>query len=457
MLPHKFRWFHLLVSSCVFYMAFVPVYILILFGTIIIDYFAGILIAKTDGKKRKYYLIISLIANIGVLFVFKYYNFFIDNINDIDGVNLPFLKILLPIGLSFHTFQAMKYTIEVYRGNQKAEKHFGIYALYVMFYPQLVAGPIERPQNILHQFHEKKLFSYANVVNGMKLISWGMFKKVVVADRLAIYVNEVFDHQENYEGIPVIIACVFFSLQIYFDFSAYSDIAIGAAKTLGFDLMINFRTPYFSRTITEFWSRWHISLSTWFRDYLYIPLGGNRISRTRTKINQFIVFVISGFWHGANWTFLFWGFLHGLYVIVENELKAITGTFKLYLPLKRVLIFGLITFAWIFFRAENVKQAFSIVASLENNLFKQISNIISNTDLARLKLLYANKGSGVFLLSLLFVSTIMLIEWKQKDRSIIHYFHSLSKPVRYSMYFFLIYGSIFFGVFEKNQFIYFQF
>ncbi len=457
LLPHKFRWFHLLASSCVFYMAFVPVYILILFGTIIIDYFAGILIAKTDGKKRKYYLIISLIANIGVLFVFKYYNFFIDNINDISGVNLPFLKILLPIGLSFHTFQAMSYTIEVYRGNQKAEKHFGIYALYVMFYPQLVAGPIERPQNILHQFHEKKYFSYANIVNGLKLIAWGMFKKVVVADRLAIYVNEVFDHQLNYEGIPVIIACVFFSLQIYFDFSAYSNIAIGTAKTLGFDLMINFRMPYFSRTITEFWSRWHISLSTWFRDYLYIPLGGNRISKTRTKINQFIVFVISGFWHGANWTFLFWGFLHGLYVIVESELKTIIGTFKLYLPVKRILIFGLITFAWIFFRAENIKQAFNIVGSLENNLFQQISNIISNTELARLKLLYVNKGSGVFLLSLIFVSTVMFIEWKQKDRSIIHYFHSLSKPVRYAMYFFLIYGSIFFGVFEKNQFIYFQF
>ncbi|MBA3679586.1 MAG: MBOAT family protein [Bacteroidetes bacterium] len=457
LLPHKFRWFHLLASSCVFYMAFVPVYILILFGTIIIDYFAGILIAKTDRKKRKYYLIISLIANIGVLFVFKYYNFFIDNINDISGVNLPFLKILLPIGLSFHTFQAMSYTIEVYRGNQKAEKHFGIYALYVMFYPQLVAGPIERPQNILHQFHKKKYFSYANIVNGLKLIAWGMFKKVVVADRLAIYVNEVFDHQLNYEGIPVIIACVFFSLQIYFDFSAYSDIAIGTAKTLGFDLMINFRMPYFSRTITEFWSRWHISLSTWFRDYLYIPLGGNRISKTRTKINQFIVFIVSGFWHGANWTFLFWGFLHGLYVIVESELKTIIGTFKLYLPVKRILIFGLITFAWIFFRAENIKQAFNIVGSLENNLFQQISNIISNTEFARLKLLYANKGSGVFLLSLIFVSTVMFIEWKQKDRSIIHYFHSLSKPVRYAMYFFLIYGSIFFGVFKKNQFIYFQF
>ena len=367
------------------------------------------------------------------------------------------LKILLPIGLSFHTFQAMSYTIEVYRGNQSAEKHFGIYALYVMFYPQLVAGPIERPQNILYQFHTKIQFSYPNIVNGMKLMAWGMFKKVVVADRLAIYVNQVFDHQVNYEGIPVIIACVFFSLQIYFDFSAYSDIAIGTAKILGFDLMVNFRTPYFSKSIAEFWSRWHISLSSWFRDYLYIPLGGNRISKTRTKINQFFVFIISGFWHGANWTFLAWGFLHAVFITIENEFNAKAGAFKLYLPIKRLLIFALITFGWIFFRAENINQAFCIVASIENNLFGQMVEIISNANLARLKLLYANKDPAIFFLSLVFCTGVLFIEWKQRDKNIVQYFHSLSKPIRYFLYFFLIYGSIFFGVFEKNQFIYFQF
>ena len=457
LMPHKYRWFHLLISSCIFYMAFVPIYILILFGTIVIDYFAGIIIADAVGKKRKYFLVLSLIANIGVLFVFKYYNFFIDNVNNVSGANWPVLKILLPIGLSFHTFQAMSYTIEVYRGNQSAEKHFGIYALYVMFYPQLVAGPIERPQNILYQFHTKIQFSYPNIVNGMKLMAWGMFKKVVVADRLAIYVNQVFDHQVNYEGIPVIIACVFFSLQIYFDFSAYSDIAIGTAKILGFDLMVNFRTPYFSKSIAEFWSRWHISLSSWFRDYLYIPLGGNRISKTRTKINQFFVFIISGFWHGANWTFLAWGFLHAVFITIENEFNAKAGAFKLYLPIKRLLIFALITFGWIFFRAENINQAFCIVASIENNLFGQMVEIISNANLARLKLLYANKDPAIFFLSLVFCTGVLFIEWKQRDKNIVQYFHSLSKPIRYFLYFFLIYGSIFFGVFEKNQFIYFQF
>jgi D-alanyl-lipoteichoic acid acyltransferase DltB (MBOAT superfamily) len=438
-------------------MAFVPVYIFILFGTIVIDYFAGILIQDSVGAKRKYYLIISLIANIGVLFVFKYYNFFLDNINTLTGLDWPLINILLPVGLSFHTFQAMSYTIEVYRGNQKAEKHFGTYALYVMFYPQLVAGPIERPQNILHQFHEKKQFSYENVVNGMKMMAWGMFKKIVIADRLALYVNEVFDHQINYEGIPVILACVFFSLQIYFDFSAYSDIALGAAKTLGFDLMTNFKAPYFSTSIAEFWSRWHISLSTWFRDYLYIPLGGNRISKGRTKLNQFIVFIISGLWHGANWTFLFWGFLHAIFVSVESEVKNVFGMFKLFLPLKRILLFCLITLAWIFFRAENISQAFTIISSLNNNLLSQVHDIITNNDLLRLKYLYANLGSNVFLLSILFSFIVMLFEWKQQGRNIVQYFHSLNKPMRYSVYLFLIYGSIFFGVFEENQFIYFQF
>lgn len=456
LLPHKFRWFHLLVASCWFYMAFVPVYIVILFATIIIDYVAGILIEQAQGKARRYYLVLSLVANIGVLFVFKYYNFFIGNINAASGLSIPLLTILLPIGLSFHTFQAMSYTIEVYRGNQKAEKHFGIYALYVMFYPQLVAGPIERPQNILHQFHERKSFSYENVVNGLKMIAWGMFKKVVIADRLAVYVNEVFDHHTQYEGIPVIIACVFFALQIYLDFSAYSEIALGCAKTLGFDLMVNFRSPYFARSVAEFWSRWHISLSTWFRDYLYIPLGGNRISKKRTVLNQFIVFMVSGFWHGANWTFIFWGFLHGTYVSVENVLKN-KLSFRTPLFLKRLFILALITFAWIFFRATSMAQAFEMIASSFHHIPQQLSAIASNADLARLKLLYVNKESSILFLSVIFCTLVFIVESRQKERNIADYFASLSKPVRYATYLILIYGSIIFGIFEKNQFIYFQF
>ena len=262
-LPHKYRWFLLLVASCYFYMAFVPVYILILFFTIVIDYFAGIWIEEAQGKKKKQFLVLSLVANIGVLAVFKYYNFLNDNLTFLlhgaDWENpIPYLSILLPIGLSFHTFQAMSYTIEVYRGHQKAERHFGIYSLYVMFYPQLVAGPIERPQNLLFQFRTEHKFDYERVVSGLRLMLWGFFKKLVIADRLAIYVNAAYGNPDEHTGLTLAVATMFFAFQIYCDFSGYSDIAIGAARVMGYDLMKNFNRPYLSASISEFWSRWPI-------------------------------------------------------------------------------------------------------------------------------------------------------------------------------------------------------
>ncbi|MEI9935338.1 MAG: MBOAT family O-acyltransferase [Ferruginibacter sp.] len=310
-MPHKFRWILLLTASCIFYMAFVPVYILILIFTIINDYIAGIIIENAQNKKRKLFLVLSIVSNVGVLAFFKYYNFFIENVNallhslHVTTYSVPLLSILLPIGLSFHTFQAMGYTIEVYRGNQKAERHFGIYALYVMFYPQLVAGPIERPQNLLHQFWEKHSFSSQRLLDGLRLMLWGFFKKVVIADRLALYVNAVFNFPGNYHYLNLIIATLFFTIQIYCDFSGYSDIAIGAAKTMGFDLMTNFNRPYFSKNIQEFWAKWHISLSTWFKDYLYIPLGGNRVKVSRMYLNIAIVFLVSGLWHVPTGRMLF--------------------------------------------------------------------------------------------------------------------------------------------------------
>jgi alginate O-acetyltransferase complex protein AlgI len=317
-LPHRFRWFHLLVASCVFYMFFIPVYILILFFTIIVDYFAGILIENAKGSQRKFYLILSLVANIGVLAVFKYYNFFIGNFNMLAHQDmLPLLNIILPIGLSFHTFQAMSYTIEVYKGNQKPERHFGIYALYVMFYPQLVAGPIERPQNLLSQFRAKHYFNADSFFDGLRLMLWGFFKKVVIADRIVSYVDAIYGHPSDYMNwLNCLLATFFFTIQIYCDFSAYSDIAIGAAKCMGFDLMTNFKRPYSASNIHEFWGRWHISLSTWFKDYLYIPLGGSRKSKLRKYLNQLFVFLVSGFWHGANWTFILWGAMHGGFNII---------------------------------------------------------------------------------------------------------------------------------------------
>jgi alginate O-acetyltransferase complex protein AlgI len=377
---HKYRWLLLLSASCYFYMVFVPVYILILGFTIVIDYFAGILLENTHGKRRKIWLIASLIANIGVLAIFKYYNFLNGNLTALlHGFSyqnpIPYLSILLPIGLSFHTFQAMSYTIEVYRGHQKAERHFGIYALYVMYFPQLVAGPIERPQNMLHQFHEKKDIDYQRIMDGIKHIIWGLFKKVVIADRLSEYVNVVYNNPTDFHGQHMLIATIFFSFQIYCDFSGYSEIAIGTSKILGINLMTNFKRPYLAQNIREFWQRWHISLSTWFRDYLYIPLGGNRVSKNRHYINILLVFLISGLWHGANWTFVIWGGLHGFYQVFGqltssirskiNNFIGISGKPALFRVWQILITFMLASFAWIFFRAASFDQAMYIV----NNLF----------------------------------------------------------------------------------------
>ena len=379
LLPYKFRWFHLLAASCFFYMAFVPVYILILFFTIIIDYFAGILIENAQGRRRKWFLIMSIVANVGVLAFFKYYNFFAGAFGHLlyrahSNLNIPLLDIILPIGLSFHTFQAMSYTIEVYRSNQKAERHFGIYSLYVMFYPQLVAGPIERPQNLLHQFVEPHKIEYENLTTGLRLMLWGMIKKVVIADRLVHYTDPVFNNPHNYSGIALAIGAVFFAFQIFCDFSGYSDIAIGAARVMGFKLMTNFNKPYHARSISEFWKRWHISLSTWFKDYLYISLGGNRVSVPKMYFNIFIVFLVSGFWHGANWTFIAWGALHGFFsifaLITKEKRKWINdrlGISKIHWvnnTLDVLITFLFVTFAWIFFRANNVRDAFYIIKKI---------------------------------------------------------------------------------------------
>jgi D-alanyl-lipoteichoic acid acyltransferase DltB (MBOAT superfamily) len=307
-----------LAASCIFYAYFIPVYILILFLIIIIDYIAGIHIEKSTEHK-KLFLSISIIANLSILCFFKYFNFFLENYNSLSNSQVPLLQFVLPIGLSFHTFQAMSYTIEVYRGNSTAEKHLGIYALYVMFYPQLVAGPIERPQNIIPQLNNHHRFNIQNLTTGISLMIWGFFKKLVIADRLSVYVNIVFENPEQFNSFNLILGAIFFSIQIYCDFSGYSDIALGSARVMGYNLMDNFNFPYFADSIKEFWARWHISLSTWFRDYVYIPMGGNRISKIVTIKNTLVIFLLSGFWHGANWTFIIWGLLNALYIILNHR------------------------------------------------------------------------------------------------------------------------------------------
>ena len=455
LLPHKFRWMLLLGASCYFYMAFVPVYILILGFTIVIDYFAGILLENTEGKKRKYWLIASLVANIGVLAVFKYYNFLNNNLSEFLSTlgyenTIPNLSILLPIGLSFHTFQAMSYTIEVYRGHQKAERHFGIYALFVMFYPQLVAGPIERPQNLLHQFREKHEFDYDRIVEGLKLMLWGLFMKLVVADRLAIYVNAVYNNADQHGGKTLALATVFFAFQIYCDFAGYSNMAIGAAKVMGFKLMTNFNRPYFSRSISEFWKRWHISLSTWFKDYLYISLGGNRVTIPRWYLNLFIVFVISGLWHGANWTFIIWGAINGFYLvfaIVTEKWRKKMGNF-LYLnrvpqlnnALQIGITFVLACFAWVFFRANTASDGFQIV----NKILLMGGSIYIDIN----TILYSLAGIG-FLLMVEFTR-----EHDHHDGLPFKTNHWFKEQLAYGM---LIIGILMIGVFDGGQFIYFQF
>jgi len=441
-------------------MYFIPIYILILFFTIIIDYIAGILLEKTEGKKRRFYLIASLVANIGVLAVFKYYNFFIDNLNELNTA-FPFLKskldylpIILPIGLSFHTFQAMSYTIEVYRGHQKAERHFGIYALYVMFYPQLVAGPIERPQNILAQFHRTNSFNYENLFAGLKLILWGLFKKVVIADRMAVAVNNVYNSPFEYQGLSVAIATLFFAIQIYCDFSGYSDIALGTARSMGYHLIQNFRQPYFSKNISEFWTRWHISLSTWFKDYLYIPLGGNRVKTSRIYFNLMFVFMVSGLWHGANWTYIIWGTIHGSLLILNMVIKKVFPELKIPTFLAIGLTFFCVCISWIYFRAGSLTEANHLLVGIFSYSPDYFN--ISKVDLHGLPSTYLGLPFWKFIVTLSLIPILFFLDYLIYTRKY-RFFMTLPTFFKWAVYYVLILSVIFFGMYNSNQFIYFQF
>lgn len=483
------RWILLLIASCYFYMVFQPAYILILFLTIVIDYIAGIWIEKTSGKSRRWLLILSLISNLGILAFFKYLGFFAENLallfenlsmpgvaeSVTDVVNRVFIKVLhafgqsgilsyknnmsiLPIGLSFHTFQAMSYTIEVYRGNQKAERHFGIYALYVMFYPQLVAGPIERPQNVLWQFHDYFKYDKENVKAGLMQMAFGLFKKLVIADRLAMLVDHAYADPAQQNGLTLLAATFFYTIQIYCDFSGYSDVAIGAARVMGFSLMENFRTPYIAQSVSEFWRRWHISLSTWFRDYLYIPLGGNRKGEVRQYINMMIVFLASGLWHGPNWTYVIWGGLNGLYqilAVLRDKLFARLGFIatpakQIHSPASepkprsplRVMANTLITFVlimltWVFFRARSLGDAFLILKRIPTLSFSDHLDSPMNT---------TEMWFSVFLIVFLLVKEQFYLTIPTRS------------TLRFAALFVLItFATYLFGVFSSNQFIYFQF
>lgn len=404
----------ILVASYVFY-AFANInYVLLILFSTLVDYIAAQQIHRLDKQKnsrqRKAWLLASLVANLGVLFTFKYFNFFIDSLSNflnIWGVENTFqvISLILPVGISFYTFQSMAYTIDVFRGKIQPERNPLIFATYVAYFPQLVAGPIERAGNMLPQLRKQHAFDYDRIVSGLRLILWGAFKKIVIADRLAIYVNFIYNDVDQYSGLPLLVATFFFTFQIYCDFSGYSDMAIGSARIFGIDLMTNFRQPYFAISLRDFWRRWHISLSTWFRDYVYIPLGGNRVSWLRQALNLLVVFVVSGLWHGAGWTFVVWGAIHGAFVVVETALvNSSLNRYTLNIWLRRILTFVIVYVTWIFFRANSLDDAVYI-----------LSNLLDFSD-GRLHLLRPFFSSEIdsrlqFALALGVIGLLLMVEW----------------------------------------------
>lgn len=456
-LGHRFRWLFLLAVSYFFYAYWNAWYVLIIIFTTVVDYFVARAIARSPvPARRKLYLGLSLTLNLGVLFVFKYFNFAVDSLNTVFSANIQAIDVLLPVGISFYTFQTMSYTIDVYRGHINPENNFGIFSTFVIFFPQLVAGPIERAGNMLHQFRQVMRFDEARTVEGLRLILWGFFKKVVIADRLAVYVNAVYGDVHSHSGPLLILATIFFAFQIYCDFSAYTDIAIGTAKIMGFTLMENFRQPYFSRSVREFWRRWHISLSTWFRDYLYIPLGGSRVPFGRALLNLLIVFVVSGLWHGAAWTFVIWGALHGLYVVAETLWQA--RGLRL-LPqswagneVRIAFTFALVTFAWIFFRANSLEDALYIVSHLFD--FSTLTAVASLT--APFEGLFFSPQNEL-LIALLLIAGLILVDWLEGRWGINTALNRLYAIPRWGIYYALTISILLLGVWGTQQFIYFQF
>ena len=432
---------------------------LILFSTLI-DYSIGIKLSKEDNiSKRKILLWISILVNLGFLGFFKYYNFFLDNFVTAfsffgSSINPQGLNVILPVGISFYTFQTLSYTIDIYKRKLEPTKDFIAFSAFVSFFPQLVAGPIERASNLLPQFYRKRDFDYSKAVDGMRQILWGLFKKIVIADNCAQYANQIFNNSVDFSGSTLVLGAVFFTFQIYGDFSGYSDIAIGTSRLFGFNLKQNFAFPYFSRDIAEFWRRWHISLSTWFRDYLYIPLGGSRGGTWMKVRNTFIIFIVSGFWHGANWTFIVWGALNAIYFLPllitnnnRNNLETVAQG-KFFPNIKELsfmlLTFGLTVFAWIFFRAENIGHAFNYISEILSSSLFEIPKFAGM--------------SGAFT-TILIIGIFVLIEWQGREGqyAISDIGQKWFRPLRWSFYSLLIFAIGMFMPSVESPFIYFQF
>ena len=450
--PKKFKNILLLAASYYFYMCWIPKYAILIFFSTASTYITALIIDNTqDTKRRKIALAISIIVNLGILFVFKYFNFFFSIFEQafqylgLETIHLQ-SSLLLPVGISFYTFQGLGYAIDVYRKDIKHERNFLNYALFVSFFPQLVAGPIERSTNLLPQFKETHKFDYDRTVEGLRIMAIGMFKKVVVADTISIYVDQVFNNVAMYKGLTLLVAIFLFTIQIYCDFSGYSDIAVGVAKIFGFNLMENFKTPYLAHSISDFWSRWHISLSTWFKDYLYIPLGGNRKGKIRKNINLFIIFLVSGLWHGASAHFVIWGMLHGTFRVVEEHLKfwikpiqyKSSWISKIGQSFKIGSTFLLVSFAWIFFRANCVSDALFII----RNMFTNISLpqlIFDTSSIVASKMIAVSVFKYFYVLLVVTVIIVLVVgnfyrACKFKNQNLSNAFTKIILPVRWLIY-----------------------
>ncbi|WP_161937671.1 MBOAT family O-acyltransferase [Sulfurovum riftiae] len=447
----------LLVSSYYFYMQWNWKYIFLIVGLTLVNFYAAKYIADNDDEyKKKIGLFTALTISLGVLFFFKYFNFFNEALQDSLGLlsidyKYDLINIILPVGISFYTFQTLSYTIDVYRKKYAHENSLTRFALYVSYFPQLVAGPIERAGHLLDQFKVRKRFDIRRISDGSKLLLWGLFKKVVIAEQLAIYVDKVYGHPELHSGPTLIMATYFFAFQIYLDFSAYSDMAIGMSKILGYDLMRNFRLPYLATSITDFWRRWHISLTTWFTDYIYIPMGGSRVALPRWIFNIFVVFLISGLWHGAAWTFVIWGLLHAFYYLVQIIWTKIHERYKISYkishwistPFKIFLTFNAVAFGWIFFRASSLSDAWTIV----QKIFTEYDGV-----------LYWGSSQVQTYLAIFFLMVFYIIQILQHYGYVTLYFSKskFSLPIRWLSYLAMIFGLTLFGI-SDTAFIYFQF
>lgn len=467
-LPYRFRRPFLLIASCYFYMAFVPSYVLILFFLISLDYFLAFLIHRAvNTKKRKTYLVLSIIANLGTLFFFKYLNFFNENLASF--IHLlhfnysPFLlQIALPLGLSFHIFQSLSYVVEVYRGKYIPEKNYITYALYVMFFPQLVAGPIERPQHLLPQLNIDHVFDHTKARRGIERILWGLFKKLVIADQFSRIIETLYVNLPS-DGLSLILIMVMFTYQLYCDFSGYSDIAVGSAMLFGFDLTENFRRPFAATSVGEFWRRWHISLSSWLRDYLYYPLafGFGKVTKMKLYLSSFITFTLIGLWHGANWTYVVFGMMQGIYLVIgsatESARKALQTTLHLlrfpraHRALQAIVVFALFALSLVFFRSENMHQALWIMKNIfsipDFGFF--ISQIRSNPTYIGTHVIFVPAAIATIAME--------IIQYYQAKQGTLYIFENKPRKIRYLWYYTLVIAIMMFGYFGGQSFIYFKF